>query len=99
MQENQINSFFTIGNHEEKELTEYLAEPHLQGGRIYVSITENTAEEIVTQIFNFTYAFMRNIRAKTGSISLALPYAHTSCQRGSDAFARGWHRITVPAGV
>ena len=64
LQENQINSFFTIGNNEEKELAEYLAEPHLQGGRIYVSITENTAEEIVTQIFNFTDAFYAEYPSK-----------------------------------
>ena len=52
LQTNKIDSFFAVG-HEEIEVIEYLAEPHLQGGIIYIYITEESTAEIVTQVFNF----------------------------------------------
>ncbi|MCM1235855.1 MAG: hypothetical protein NC489_37665 [Ruminococcus flavefaciens] len=52
LQTNKIDSFFAVG-HEEIEVIEYLTEPHLQGGIIYIYITEETAPEIVTKIFDF----------------------------------------------
>ena len=67
LQENGIQSFFAVISEEEfeeKVLEEYLAEPHLFGGAVYILITEDTAEEIVTQIFDFTDIFYSEYSSK-----------------------------------
>lgn len=63
LQTNKIDSFFVVG-YEEKELVHFLAEPHLQGGMIYIYITEETATEIVTTIFDFLDDFYEKYPSK-----------------------------------
>lgn len=67
LKENGIQSFFAVISEEgfeEKALEEHLAEPHLFDGTVYVSITEDKAEEIVTQIFDFTDSFYSEYSSK-----------------------------------
>lgn len=63
LEANKIDSFFTVG-YEEIDVIEHLSEPHLQGGIIYIYITEETAVEVVTQIFNFTNTFYDEYSSK-----------------------------------
>ena len=53
LQENQI-CFLVKKNDVEIDVSEYLSHPHPQGGIFFVFFTEDTAEDVVNQVFDFT---------------------------------------------
>ncbi len=53
LQEKNISFYYEIQN-VEIDVSEHLSQPHGQGGSFFVFFTEDTAEDIVNQIFDFT---------------------------------------------
>ncbi len=53
LQENQI-CFLVETDDVEIDVSEYLSLPHTQGGIFFIFFTEDTAEDVVNQVFDFT---------------------------------------------